>query len=62
MQVSRDMAIDAGDLSMEGTEVYWGEEFVPCDHCHGTGIEPDPKTARDGSGIAGDADPPTGEG
>jgi DnaJ-class molecular chaperone len=37
--VSHDMAIDAGDRSLEGQTVSWGVEQFPCDACEGTGIE-----------------------
>lgn len=38
-RVTRDMAIDAGDLSMEGSEIQWGTEEAeePCQRCNGTG-------------------------
>lgn len=37
--VTREMATDAGDRSLEGTEVQWGtdEVEVPCENCNGTG-------------------------
>lgn len=37
--VTRDMAIDACDRSLEGEQVQWGEDEVqePCENCNGTG-------------------------
>ena len=35
-RVTRDMAMDAGDLEMEGQEI----ASVACPHCHGTGVQP----------------------
>jgi len=39
MTVTREMAIDAGDRSLEGTEIQWGTEEVevPCENCEGKG-------------------------
>lgn len=33
--VSRDMAMDAGDLSLEGAAWDWGSEWIGCDCCQG---------------------------
>lgn len=37
--VTRDMAIDAGELALEGTEIQWGTEEteVPCENCESVG-------------------------
>ncbi len=33
--VSREMAMDAGDLSLEGAAWDWGSQWVGCDCCQG---------------------------
>ena len=49
-RVTKEMASDAGDLTLEGYPVYAGENFeqTQCDHCEGSGLtneEPNTETS-----------------
>lgn len=45
--VSRDMAIDAGDLALEGMPMDDGEEWVDCPECRTPGPPPAPRAVLD---------------
>lgn len=40
--VSHEMAMDAQDMSLEGTQVFWGSDWEQqqCQECNGTGLKP----------------------
>lgn len=40
VQITREMAMDAGDLNLEGEPWHWGDEWRECPECGGTGGAP----------------------
>lgn len=42
-RVTREMALDAGDSDLEGSEVVFGSDYEqqPCQNCNGTGFAND---------------------